>query len=75
MEFNSQSGASVHIKIAMLKKGVSSGQLSEALGYSSPQVFRNKLFRNSMTFTDAEVIADALDCDLIFLDRKTKEAY
>lgn len=66
--------ASKHIKKCMVEKEIKAGTLAEKLGMI-PQTFYNKLFRDSMSFSDAEKIADALDCDIVLIDRTTQKIY
>ena len=63
-------GATVHIKTAMVVKGVKSGDLAEQLE-KIPQTFYNMLNRDSMRFSEVEAIADALGCDVVLRDRET----
>jgi len=67
-------GAAKHIKIAMTDKEIKPRQLADRLGMI-PQTLYNKLSRDSMTYTDAEAIADMLDCDIVLIDRKTGKRY
>ncbi len=67
--------ASKHIKIAMLQKNIKPGAVADLLGYDKKQSFYNKINRDSMSFDDAEKIADALGCDIVFIDRQTKNIY
>ncbi len=67
-------GASKHIKIAMIEKGIKPGTVADALGMDA-QVFYNKVSRDTMKFTDAETIADILGCDIVFVDRETGKRY
>lgn len=39
------------------------------------QTFINKLSRNTMKFAEVERLMDELDCDIVFVDRKTKKVY
>lgn len=39
------------------------------------QTFKNKLSRNKMRFSEVERIMDALECDVVFKDRKTGKEY
>lgn len=67
-------GASLHIKAAMLYKGIKQSEFAESLG-RNPQVFYNMLTRDSMRFSEAETIADALGCNIVFRDRETGQLY
>ena len=39
------------------------------------QSYANRLARDRMSFDYAEKVADALGCDIVFLDRETGEIY
>lgn len=39
------------------------------------QTWANKLSRNTMKFSEVEKIMDELDCDIVFVDRKSKKVY
>lgn len=39
------------------------------------QTWANKLSRNKMKFSEVEKIMDELDCDIVFVDRKSKKVY
>lgn len=67
-------GAAKHIKTALLDKELKPGALAAMLGVN-PQVFYNKLSRDTMTFSDAEKIADAIGCDVVLRDRETGKTY
>ncbi len=67
-------GASVHIKAAMVYKGITQSAFAESLG-RNPQTFYNMLTRDAMRFSEAETIADALGCDIVFKDRQTGQLY
>lgn len=67
--------ASKHIKTAMINKNIKPGAVADLLGYEKKQSFYNKINRDSMTFEDAEKIADVLGCDIVFIDRQTKQTY
>lgn len=66
-------GMSKAIKEAMKHKGIKSGQLADTLG-KDKQVFYNWLSRDSMGDSLIEV-ADALGCDVVLIDRKTRKQY
>lgn len=68
-------GASEHIKKAITAKAITGKVVSMSLGYSSPQIFYNQLSRDSMKFKDVEKIADLIGCDVVLIDRQTKEIY
>lgn len=66
--------ASKHIKTAMINKNIKPGSVADALGVDR-QVFYNKISRDTMKYKDVEKIADALGCDIVFLDRENKNIY
>lgn len=39
------------------------------------QVLANKICRDNMTISNVEKIANAMNCDVVFLDRETGEVY
>ncbi len=62
------------IKKCMVDKGIKSGTLAEKLG-DNKQVFYNKLYRDSMKFSEVERIAEALGCEIVFKDKETGKIY
>jgi len=66
--------ASKNIKVVLTKKNIKPGAVADALGVDR-QVFYNKLSRDTMKYNDVEKIADALGCDIVFIDKQTKEIY
>lgn len=62
------------VKQICAAKGITQKQLSEIHG-DLYQTFMNKLGRNTMKFSEVEKIMDELDCDIVFVDRKTKKVY
>ena len=68
-------GAKKHIKLAMTDKNIKSSEVAEALKIDKIQAFYNKVNRDTMSFKDAEKIANALGCDIVFIDRETKKMY
>ena len=66
--------ASKHIKIALTSKNIKPGTVADALGVDR-QVFYTKLYRDTMKYNDVEKIADVLGCDVVLIDRQTKEIY
>ena len=65
-------GASKKIKQVMIEKNIKVGELAERIGMK-PQPLSNKLFRDTMSYTDVEKMADALGCDVKIVDRETGE--
>lgn len=63
-----------YIKHILLDKGMTQKEFAEIHGdlYGT---WRNKLVRNTMRFSEVEKIMDELDCDIVFVDRKTKKVY
>ncbi len=66
--------ASKQLKVVMTKKNIKPGAVAAALAVD-PQVFYNKLSRDTMKYNDVEKIADALGCDIVFRDKQTNEIY
>lgn len=66
--------ASKKIKQIMIDKPIKVGELAEKLGMN-PQVLSNKLYRDTMTYANVRDILDALDCDIVFVDRITGKEY
>ena len=67
-------GAALHIKAAMLYKGIRQNELAESMG-RIPQTFYNMLNRDAFRFSEVETIADALGCDVVLVDRKTGQCF
>ena len=67
-------GAALHIKAAMLYKGESQIGLAQKMG-RLPQTFYNMLSRDAMRFSEVEQIADALECDVVLIDRRTGQVF
>ena len=67
-------GATIHIKNAMLHKGLKSGAVAKLIGKDT-QNFYNQLNRDAMKFSEVEMIADVMGCDVMLVDRETGEAY
>lgn len=73
--YENQDGAAIHVTVAAKAKNISLKALGELHGDSSKNVFYNKLNRDTMKFKEVEKIADLLDCDVVFRDRKTGAIY
>ncbi len=58
----------------MIEKNIKIGELAVKIGMK-PQALSNKLYRDTMSYTDVEVIAEALGCDLKFIDRATGKEF
>lgn len=67
-------GASKQIKQVMIEKNIKVGELAEKIGMK-PQPLSNKLFRDTMSYTDVEKIANALGCDVKIVDRSTGKEF
>ena len=61
--------ASKQIKQAMLEKNIKVSDLAEKIGMK-PQPLSTKLYRDTMSYSDVEKIADALGCDVRIVDRE-----
>lgn len=67
-------GAAKHIRAIAKDKKVQLGWIGERMNMS-PKGFLNKISRDTMTFTDAEKIAEILGCEIIFKDKETGKEY
>lgn len=67
-------GASRKLKDIMKHKHIKQTELAESSG-KQLQVLRNMLYRDNMTYATVEQLADALGCDIVFIDRKTRKQY
>lgn len=68
-------GASERIKKAAKIRGIPLYKLGEMHGSTSKNVFLNKLHRDRMGFAEVEEIADLLDFDVVFRDRRTGKIF
>ena len=66
--------AKEHIKRAVKAKRKKRGEVAAALGMPE-QVYDNLVSRDKMDFTTAERIAEALGCQVVFLDNQNGECY
>ena len=66
--------ASKQIKQAMLEKNIKVSDLAEKIGMK-PQPLSTKLYRDTMSYSDVEKIADALGCDVRIVDRATGKTF
>lgn len=66
--------ASKTIKIAMINKGVSVGDLADRLAIRSTTL-STQLWRDAMGYDRVVEILDALDCDLVIRDKATGKIY
>ena len=67
-------GASKQIKQVMIEKNIKINELAEEIGMK-PQPLSNKLYRDTMSYSDVEKIADALGCDVKIIDRNTGKQF
>ena len=67
-------GASKQIKQVMIEKNIKIGELAEKIGMK-PQALSNKLYRDTMSYTDVETIASALECDIKFIDKESGKEF
>ena len=67
-------GASKHIKRVLFEKEIKTEVLANKMG-KQLQVLYNQLSRDSWKFSEVESVADLLDCDVVFIDRKTGQKY
>lgn len=62
------------LRSVMAKKGIKIGQLAEDLG-ENRQSFANWMQYNKMTLSKFANVADALNCDVVLVDRDTGETF
>lgn len=62
------------IRAVMAKKNVKISQLAEMLG-ENRQTLANNIQYNKMTLNKFATIADALDCDVILVDRTSGDSF
>ena len=67
-------GASKHIRRVLFEKEIKTEVLANKMG-KQLQVLYNQLSRDSWKFSEVESVADLLDCDVVFIDRKTGQKY
>ena len=67
-------GASKHIRRVLFEKEIKTEVLANKMG-KQLQVLYNQLSRDSWKFSEVESVADLLDCDVVFIDRKTGKQY
>lgn len=67
-------GLSKNIKIALLEKNLKVSDLADKIGLDS-NVLSVKLSRDSLSGKSLDTIADALDCDVKLVDRKTGKIF
>ena len=62
------------IKVIALDKDIKLSDLGRKVGYD-PTTFGVKLYRGIKHIDTIEKILDALDCELVIVDKKTKKIY
>ena len=67
-------GASKHIKRVLFEKELKTADLAERINKPLQSVY-NQLNRDTWKYAEVETVADALGCDVVFIDRETKEIY
>lgn len=67
-------GASGKIKRILKDRGMKQSEVAEAVGKSTQQV-ANFLYRDNQLYSTVEKWLDAIDCDIVFVDRKTGKTY
>ena len=67
-------GAAKKIRMILLDKDLTARDLSVMAGKSKQTVY-NLLSRDSMSFATVEELLDAIDCEVVFRDRRTKKLY
>ena len=67
-------GATKHIKMVLVDKGIKVGELAAMMDISQPAL-SVKLSHDTMSFKTTEEIADLLGCDVVLRDRETGKIY
>ena len=67
-------GATKHIKRILFEKDIKANDFADTLG-KPPQSFYNQMGRDTWKYAEVEKIADALGCDIVFIDRETGKTY
>lgn len=67
-------GASKHLKMAMLDKGITQIAFAEKIGKPKQSLY-NMMSRDSMSYKTVEELADVLGCDVVLRDRETGRIY
>lgn len=67
-------GFSKQLKQAMLEKNISIKELAEKIEVK-PQVLSTKLYRDTMSYADAEKLAEAIGCTLKVIDPDTGKQF
>lgn len=67
-------GASKLFKQVMAEKDITVRELADMLGIS-PRLLSTKLYRDTWSFTDAEKVANSLNCDIKIEMRDTNKEF
>ena len=67
-------GATKHIKRILFEKDLKTADLAVKINKPLQSVY-NQLNRDTWKFSEVEKIADSLNCDIVFIDRETKQTY
>ena len=67
-------GLSKNFKMAMLDKNIKQPEFARAINKDLQQVY-NAFYRDKFITDNARIFADALGCDIVLQDRKTKKIY
>lgn len=67
-------GAAKSIKIMLKVRNTTIREFAKTCDMPTQSLY-NKLHRDAMSFDDAERLADLLDFDIVFKDRKTGKEY
>lgn len=67
-------GAAKTIKVLLKVRDMTITDFADLHG-NPVQSMRNKLYRDTMSFSEVEAMADELDFDIVFKDRKTGKEY
>lgn len=67
-------GIAKSIKVAMVDKGIRAKELAEKSGLQTHNVY-NSLNKDNMTFERASLLADALGCEIVLIDKETGKIY
>ena len=67
-------GASKHIKRVLFEKDYKTADLAQKINKPLQSVY-NQLNRDTWKYKEVEAVADALGCDVVFIDRENKKIY
>lgn len=73
-------GASGKIKRILKDRGMKQSEVAEAVSKrtkndTTAQQVSNFLYRDNQLYSTVETWLDAIDCDIVFMDRKTGKIY